>query len=613
MKKVIQTFGITSLFILSVIAPLSFGLNIKESNSNVEDIESIEHIWPMFQHDSRHTGLSKYNTSYNPGHEKWKYFIEGSLDQSIVIDKDGILYTASDNKELHAVYPNGTRKWKQDDLIGLCSLESAIGKDGTIYIGTFHEFHAVYPNGTIKWVLNIEKQYVGYPTIDANDTIYVGTADGYLYAIYPNGTIKWDYFINANIRAPAVDNQGNIYFTSRDKHLYCLNPDGTLKWKSKEYTYFDNGPVIGDDGTIYLAPRTNRLYALNPDGSEKWWVELSDSEGMPAIAPDGTIVIAGKYNKIIKLNSTDGSLIWTYIVEDIPLLGWITPVAISGERIIFFAYPEYTCALNPDGSLRWKTPITSDIQPYDIMYTMASPSINKDGTVYVVSWFIRGGSNYTDYGYIHAFNFTDVDADADGPYYGLIGEPVPFEGTARWGYPPYTYHWDFGDGNTSDQEDPKYNYTETGNYTVTFTVTDNKSNQSIDTTYAWIQDGNSPPDKPIINGPRTGIPEEKYLFSYLSNDPEGTDIWYRFKEDDDIPSKWYGPYRSGYNFTKERRWWSEGVYTIYCQAKDVYEDESDWAEFTITIPRNKVIINSPLLMFLERYPLIQYILQRFGL
>ena len=37
---------------------------------------------------------------------------------------------------------------------------------------------------------------------------------------------------------------------------------------------------------------------------------------------------------------------------------------------------------------------------------------------------------------------------------------------------PYTYHWDFGDGNSSSEKNPSYHYPSAGNYTVNLTVTD---------------------------------------------------------------------------------------------------------------------------------------------
>ena len=46
--------------------------------------------------------------------------------------------------------------------------------------------------------------------------------------------------------------------------------------------------------------------------------------------------------------------------------------------------------------------MTTDIHPYSGVSILSDPSIGSDGTVYITSWFFRGGSNYTDVGYIHA-------------------------------------------------------------------------------------------------------------------------------------------------------------------------------------------------------------------
>jgi outer membrane protein assembly factor BamB len=190
----------------------------------------------MYKHDSRHTGLSEYDTSSNPGVEKWKYFVDDALHHTAIIDKNGILYIGDDWNGLHAVFPDGTMKWKINFSWPLTyPMELAIDTDGTIYIGSDTHFFAYYSNGTLKWILDVGewKNFVGYPVIDSNDIVYTGTDDGYLYAIYPNGTIKWDFFMGGNIRAPAVDNQGNIYFTSRNGRLYCLDQNGSLKWNTE--------------------------------------------------------------------------------------------------------------------------------------------------------------------------------------------------------------------------------------------------------------------------------------------------------------------------------------------------------------------------------------------
>ena len=58
-------------------------------------------------------------------------------------------------------------------------------------------------------------------------------------------------------------------------------------------------------------------------------------------------------------------------------------------------------------------------------------------------------------------------------------EVVNFEDLTVGGYKPYSYDWDFGDGNQSTLQNPSHLYSDTGTYTVSLIVTDNES--QIDT------------------------------------------------------------------------------------------------------------------------------------
>lgn len=64
---------------------------------------------------------------------------------------------------------------------------------------------------------------------------------------------------------------------------------------------------------------------------------------------------------------------------------------------------------------------------------------------------------------------------------GVVGVPIQFNGTKDFGEPPYSYLWDFGDGKTSTQQNPTHIYTEAGEYTYNFTVTDNADEQAFST------------------------------------------------------------------------------------------------------------------------------------
>ena len=65
-------------------------------------------------------------------------------------------------------------------------------------------------------------------------------------------------------------------------------------------------------------------------------------------------------------------------------------------------------------------------------------------------------------------------AEANGPYAGGIGVPIPFTsgGSDDPDGDQLTYRWDFGDGATSTQASPTHAYATGGVFTATLRVTD---------------------------------------------------------------------------------------------------------------------------------------------
>jgi PKD repeat protein len=56
------------------------------------------------------------------------------------------------------------------------------------------------------------------------------------------------------------------------------------------------------------------------------------------------------------------------------------------------------------------------------------------------------------------------------------GKKVRFSPEVSGGFAPYTYEWDFGDGNTSTEDSPVHEYNDDGTYTVSLKVTDDRGN-----------------------------------------------------------------------------------------------------------------------------------------
>jgi len=91
--------------------------------------------------------------------------------------------------------------------------------------------------------------------IGSDGTVYIGSRDKKVYAINPDGTKKWEFATLSDVySSPAIGLDGTIYIGSHDNKLYAVNPTTGLKiW---EYT--TNGdvfasPAIGSDGTILSA------------------------------------------------------------------------------------------------------------------------------------------------------------------------------------------------------------------------------------------------------------------------------------------------------------------------------------------------------------------------
>ncbi len=56
-----------------------------------------------------------------------------------------------------------------------------------------------------------------------------------------------------------------------------------------------------------------------------------------------------------------------------------------------------------------------------------------------------------------------------------VGNQISFTSSPVLGFPPYTYYWNFGDGNTSTLANPSHTYATNGVYLVSLTVTDSKN------------------------------------------------------------------------------------------------------------------------------------------
>jgi PKD repeat protein len=197
------------------------------------------------------------------------------------------------------------------------------------------------------------------------------------------------------------------------------------------------------------------------------------------------------------------------------------------------------------------------------------------------------GQTATDYTNAIIYGDSSLVTEANGPYEGYVEEEIQFNGDVTGGIPPYTWFWDFGDGESSDEQNPSHVFLEFGDYEVVLTVTDKNLNTDSDETVCTVNIDNEPPIKPLISGLPEGKSGEEYEYNFVTLDPEDDDVYYFIDWGDDNNEGWLGPYESGQSIDVAHSWDEQGYYTLRAKAKDIHDFESDWSEFEVEMPKSK--------------------------
>lgn len=128
----------------------------------------------------------------------------------------------------------------------------------------------------------------------------------------------------------------------------------------------------------------------------------------------------------------------------------------------------------------------------------------------------------------------------------------------------------------------------------------------------WKYKYNNPPDIPTITGPQTGNIGTAYDYTFVTTDPDGDGVLYYIEWGDGNTENWIGPSPSNQDVIISHTYYAEDTFTIRAKAQDASaEYESDWGTFSVSMPRNKQVINIPFLNILEEHPILYQLLQRF--
>jgi hypothetical protein len=473
----------------------------------------------------------------------------------------------------------------------------------------------------------------GYPDFVATRTgaaVLIGDGD-FGFTInhngLPSGTIM-------AIDSGDINNDGcdDIVFTRSSSGIDCYKYDKENdKWTSASnglpssgnYYMIQSGDLNGDDFLDIIAYSDPTGYIYLGDGYGNWVADTTWTMPSPgsysALRVDGDIDLDGREDIIVQaaqsgfpfsrnqlrvyspwLEPTELSVRVTtpqggetFQSGSIRNIRWLSTVPIThGDADV-----EIQLSKNSDSG-PW-TPIVSDI-PNNGCYQWR---VNTGGSEYCRIKVILTTTSSASAISTSDFTIIGFNVDAHGPYFGTVDEPLQFTGSAENGTEPYSWYWDFGDGETSGEQNPIHTYDNPGNYTITLTVTDDEDKISVDTTWALIVDVNQPPSAPSITGPTSGKAGTSNDYNFTATDSNGDDFRY-YIDWGDGNTEWTSLATSGTPLIVSHTWSEKGTYTIKAKAKDVFGAESEWGELEITMPMSKTFnSNLPLLNWLfERFP-----------
>ena len=248
------------------------------------------------------------------------------------------------------------------------------------------------------WEYRTGKGIFSSPVVDAEGTVYVGSADRYFYAIDRLGVVKWKVLTGEIIDSSALlDDRGRVIFGSGDARVYCVDRGtGDILWTfqaqtadevSREFcvatynvNWFEGNIGILPGGDI-LAPNDNYLiYRLDRETGKVVRRYLANEMvwSLPAVNPEtGTMFFGSCYNissNILGYTLEEGKKRWgaggLCFTAATPML---TGYEANGV-VILGSYNGYLrCLAQKNGKTLWKLGLRDHIY--------ASPGRLSDGTI----------------------------------------------------------------------------------------------------------------------------------------------------------------------------------------------------------------------------------------
>ena len=400
------------------------------------------------------------------------------------------------------------------------------------------------------------------------------------------------------------------------------------------------GPTSGYHGTTYTYS-TDPVTDADPCDTVKYlfdWGDGTTSQWLTTPSADHTWSEPGTYE--VKVKASDGydESDWSSsLTVTMDNRAPDTPDRPSSDTTTFYAgidYTFHTSTTDPDGDniyykFDWGDGTNSGwIGPYRSGRTGSATHRWSEEGDYEVRVKAKDEfdleSDWSQILTIHVNPGERFYVDGNGPYYGEVNRPIQFHAEAYNGVEPIEWLWKFGDGATSNEQNPTHIYTEVGTYNITLYGRDSEGNEDYYFTYAIISPHiNHAPAKPTISTdykPPQGKFGKSYEFRASTTDPDGDNIYFKFDWGDGNSTGWLGPYDNLTEAVTNYAWhsdtpWNKETFTVTVVAKDDPNgdgnlsdgSESEPAQIQVAMPKTPShllleFIKNIITTFFENHP-----------
>lgn len=312
----------------------------------------------------------------------WTYHAGAALWAGPVV-ADGLAYIGDAAGVFHAVdVVTGRARWTFDAGAPLFGAPAVAGEAICFVSDNGRLYKLARADGRELWRADIggsgirsvpslgatEWDYATATPVMADDTVYVGSADGAFHALAAaSENPLWSFKTGGKIRAAALIVGDRIFVGSTDHVVYALDRrTGALKWRFDTGSPVTTAPMLAGDRVVIGTRDQALLYALDAaTGTRQWTVDywLSWVESTPVLV-DGLLYVGASDSRRVRVIEPDtGRVRWAAQVWG---WTWGTPLVV-GDTVYYgtAGAPKYFITQRASlgaldrrtGALKWRKPL----------------------------------------------------------------------------------------------------------------------------------------------------------------------------------------------------------------------------------------------------------------